>query len=70
MPADPYYKGVTASVGYTAHFNDFVAWEVAQFSWSFNLDTNLKKDLKRHALSTARARVPGDSMATSPATSC
>ncbi|OGQ81701.1 MAG: hypothetical protein A2289_03375 [Deltaproteobacteria bacterium RIFOXYA12_FULL_58_15] len=49
FPADPFYKGVTATLGYTLHFNQVLAWEVLQFSYSFNIETKLKKDLDRVA---------------------
>lgn len=49
LPADAYYKGFTGSIGYTLHFGEVFAWEVLQFTYSFNLDTKLKKELVRVA---------------------
>lgn len=54
LPADPYYKGVTTSLGYTWHFSDFWAWEIGQFTYSFNLDTSLKERLLQ--IATARGQ--------------
>jgi outer membrane beta-barrel protein len=48
-PVDPYSKGITASLGYTVHFSENWAWEVAQFTYSFNFDTDLKKRLAQVA---------------------
>lgn len=45
LPVDPYYKGVTGSAGYTLHFAQSVAWEIIQFTYSFNFDTDLKKQI-------------------------
>jgi len=45
LPLDAFTKGLTVSGGYTLHFTDNVAWEVAQFFYSFHVDTDLKKEL-------------------------
>ena len=45
LPANPYYKGYSATLGYTVHFNDTFAWEIAQGTFSFNVDTGLKTAL-------------------------
>lgn len=45
LPVDPFNKGITVTAGYTLHFADALAWEVVQFSYSFNVDTKLKKNL-------------------------
>jgi outer membrane beta-barrel protein len=47
LPADAYNKGVTLGAGYAIHFSQFVAWEVADFQYSFNVDSGLKKKLQR-----------------------
>lgn len=47
LPANPYYKGLTGSLGYTLHFDETVAWEIVQATYSYNLETNLKKQLLR-----------------------
>ncbi len=49
FPADAYYKGYSASVGYTYHFGDFFAWELAQFTYSYNRETSLKVEVDRIA---------------------
>ncbi|MBI5508822.1 MAG: outer membrane beta-barrel domain-containing protein [Deltaproteobacteria bacterium] len=54
LPVDPFYKGLTASFGYTLHFTGFFAVEFVQFTYSFNVDTKLKKELIRTALSTGK----------------
>ncbi len=43
LPGDPYYKGLTGSVGYAIHFTDFFAWEVAQFTYSLNFNAPLQR---------------------------
>ena len=45
LPMDAFTKGVTASGSYTLHFNDLFAWEVAQFFYSFDVDTDLENEL-------------------------
>ena len=45
LPMDAFTKGVTASGSYTLHFNDLFAWEVAQFFYSFGVDTDLENEL-------------------------
>jgi outer membrane beta-barrel protein len=49
LPTDPYYKGMTGGVGYTLHLTDHVAWEIGQFTYSYNLDTKLKRNVERTA---------------------
>jgi len=58
LPVDPYYKGVTATLGYTLHFTDFFAIEFVQFTYSFDVDTKLKKELIRVALSQGAEAPP------------
>lgn len=45
LPMDAFTKGLTASGGYTLHFDTSFAWEIAHFFYSFPLDTGLKGDL-------------------------
>src|SRR4051812_41906337 len=45
LPLNAFTKGLTVGGGYTYHFNDFWAWEIAQFQYSFGVDTDLKKEL-------------------------
>jgi outer membrane beta-barrel protein len=47
LPADPYNKGLTFTGGYAIHFNDFVAWEVGQFTYAITFDSDLKQRLER-----------------------
>jgi outer membrane beta-barrel protein len=49
FPTNPYYKGYSASAGYTLHLNEHVAWEVGQLTYSFNADTKLKENVQRTA---------------------
>lgn len=46
LPMDAFTKGMTFSGGYTLHFNDVLAWEVGQFTYSYHVDTNLNDDLE------------------------
>ena len=41
LPMDAFYKGVALGAAYTYHFGEAVAWEVAQFTYSVNVDTPL-----------------------------
>ena len=41
LPVDPFYKGLTTSLGYALHLSDFVAVQV-QGTYAFNFDTDLK----------------------------
>ena len=45
LPLDAFTKGVALSGSYTLHFNEAVAWEVGQFVYSLQYDTDLKQDL-------------------------
>lgn len=47
LPADAYNKGLTFSGGYAIHFNQFVAWEVGEFTYAITFDSDLKKKLSR-----------------------
>ncbi len=46
LPLDAFEKGLTVSGAYTLHFDDLYAWEVAHFTYSFPLETDLKDDLR------------------------
>ena len=46
VPLDAFYKGVTATFAYAYHFSDLWAWEIANGTYSFNFDTNLRNDLE------------------------
>jgi outer membrane beta-barrel protein len=45
LPMDAFTKGVTVNAAYTLHFTEALAWEVANFVYSFHADTDLKSDL-------------------------
>lgn len=47
LPLDPFTKGLYVGGSYTAHFSDFVAWEVARGGYSFSLNTQLRDQLER-----------------------
>jgi outer membrane beta-barrel protein len=46
LPMDAFTKGLTLGGGYTHHFSDQWAWEVAQYFYSFHIYTSLRDDLK------------------------
>lgn len=45
LPLDAFTKGLTVSGSYSLHFSDLVGWEVAQFFYSFHMDTGLREEL-------------------------
>lgn len=47
LPGDAFYKGLTGTVAYTAHFNDHFAWQVGRGTYSYNLATGLREQLER-----------------------
>jgi len=46
LPMDAFYKGYTVSGAYTLHFNDLWAWELVNGAYSFNVDTDLRRELE------------------------
>ncbi|MEL6182081.1 MAG: outer membrane beta-barrel domain-containing protein [Myxococcota bacterium] len=50
LALDAFTKGITASGSYTIHFNEIIGWEVAQFVYSFHVDTDLKSELETFEL--------------------
>jgi len=48
LPLDAFYKGVTGTFRYTLHFNDFHAWEIAGGTYSFNIETDLRRQLREN----------------------
>ncbi|MEM6928091.1 MAG: outer membrane beta-barrel domain-containing protein [Myxococcota bacterium] len=45
LPLDAFTKGLTFSGAYTLHFNDLVAWQIGQFTYSVGIDTRLADEL-------------------------
>lgn len=45
LPSDAFNKGYTIGTSYTYYFSDYLGWEVVNANYSFNSETNLKKDL-------------------------
>lgn len=45
LPSDAFNKGYTIGGAYTYFFSDYLGWEVVNANYSFNSETNLKKDL-------------------------
>ncbi len=45
LPLNAFVKGLTFGGGYTYHFSDLWAWEVAQFMYAKGLDTDLRDEL-------------------------
>lgn len=45
LPSDAFNKGYTVGLSYTTYFSDYLGWEVVNANYSFNSETNLKKDL-------------------------
>ncbi|SEU37999.1 outer membrane beta-barrel domain-containing protein [Stigmatella erecta] len=47
LPADAFYKGYFAALGYTYHFSDSFAWQVGRGAYSYNVKTDLRSQLER-----------------------
>src|SRR5262249_52455180 len=45
LPLDSLYKGITLGFGYAYHFNAVMAWQIAHFRYSFNVDTGTVQEL-------------------------
>ncbi|MBI2374606.1 MAG: outer membrane beta-barrel domain-containing protein [Deltaproteobacteria bacterium] len=48
LPMDAFYKGVTGSFSYTYHFDDLWAWEIANGTYSLNVNTKLRDQLEQN----------------------
>lgn len=48
LPLDAFYKGISGTARYTLHFDDFQAWEIAGGTYSFNLPTGLREQLREN----------------------
>lgn len=46
LPLDAFTKGVTLSGSYTLHLSELIGWEILQFGYSFQYDTDLQSDLE------------------------
>lgn len=46
LPMDAFYKGYALSGAYTLHFNDLWAWELVNGAYSFNVNTDLRRELE------------------------
>ncbi|MRR39208.1 outer membrane beta-barrel domain-containing protein [bacterium] len=46
IPDEDFYNVFPVGIGYTYHFNDFIAWEVARGMYLYNREKDLKKDLE------------------------
>ena len=47
LPADPFVKGLVAGGGYTFHFTDHFAWNIAHGGYVYNVTTSLMDQLVR-----------------------
>jgi outer membrane beta-barrel protein len=47
LPVDAFYKGFTATVGYTVHLNNTWALELGEFTYALNVDTKLRDEVLR-----------------------
>jgi outer membrane beta-barrel protein len=45
LPLDAFEKGLTFSGAYTVRLHDLVSWEVAQFTYSYGIETRLADEL-------------------------
>lgn len=60
LPADAFNKGVTIGTAYTYYVTDFVAWEVVNLNYSFNWETDLKKQLANIGYTAENLSFGGD----------
>lgn len=54
LPSDSITQGVNLGISFTHNLNDFVAWEVANFNYTFSMDTGLSENLKKDFDKTLR----------------
>jgi outer membrane beta-barrel protein len=52
--SDPFFKGVTGTLGYTLHINEFLGWEVLTATFSYNMDTDFKQAVLATALTAGK----------------
>ncbi len=48
LPTDAFNKAVTVGGSYTTYFRDYLGWEIINFNYAFNRETELKQDLFRN----------------------
>ncbi len=46
LPLDAFKKGLTFTGAYTLHFNDLLAWEIGQFTYSQRIEAELMDELE------------------------
>ncbi len=46
LPMDAFEKGLTFTGAYSFHFNDLLAWEIGQFTYSYGITTDLEEELE------------------------
>lgn len=47
LPADAFYVGIYAQVGYTAHFSESIAWQIGRAAYNYSARTGLRDSLER-----------------------
>jgi outer membrane beta-barrel protein len=47
IPDDDFYELFPVELGYTYHFNNYLAWNVAKLHWVLHHEKDLKKDLEK-----------------------
>ena len=47
LPSDPFNKGFSTGFSYTHYFKNYFGWEVVNFNYNFNIETDLKGDLNK-----------------------
>lgn len=45
LPSDPFNKGFATGFSYTHYFKNYFGWEIINFNYNFNVETDLKSDL-------------------------
>ena len=46
LPSDAFNKGIILGGSYSHYFTDFAAWEIVNASYSFNIPTDIRRDLE------------------------
>jgi hypothetical protein len=58
LPVDPYFKALTATVGYTLHLNNFIAWQLGSLTYSYVLPTNFRTEITQRLNTPAILTAP------------